>query len=149
MSFSALSQFLSQVGVLASLDRRTQQIQTTVNDIHRRFADMSDTVANEISNLQASVSGLTDQVQKSTAMIQGLNQQLSAAIAAAANAGATPQQLEQLNALNQQITQDTADLAAAASTQQQQQQAPATDQAAQTTSPPPPSPDATSTATTP
>jgi chromosome segregation ATPase len=122
MSFSALSQFLSQVGVLAQLDRRTQQIQSTVNDIHRRFSQMSDTVASEISNQQASVGGLTDAVQRNTTLIQGLNQQLADAIAAAAAAGATPGQLEQLNALNRQINQDTADLAAAAASPNSQPQ---------------------------
>ena len=61
---------------------------------------MSDTLDAEIATLTNNVAQLTTVDQSAVALLNGLSQQLAAAIAAAAAGGATADQLQQLNNLN-------------------------------------------------
>lgn len=66
-----------------------------------------------ISALGTKVAALTSVVASTKELLKGLREQLAAAIAAAANAGATPAQLEALNALTVTLGTQEDDLAAA------------------------------------
>ncbi len=74
---------------------------------------MSETLGTAITGLQADVAALTTVANDAVAKITSLSTELSAAVASAAAAGATPDQLAALNALDASIKADSAALSAA------------------------------------
>lgn len=71
------------------------------------------TLATEITQLQADVAAETTVNQSAVTLISGFAQKLADAIAAAQAAGGTPEQLAALDALHTAISNDTASLSAA------------------------------------
>lgn len=76
---------------------------------------MSETLAAELGNLQARVAEMTSVNQGTSTLLSGLSDRLSAALARAAQNGATPEQLAEFHDLNNQIGQQNQALAAAVS----------------------------------
>lgn len=81
--------------------------------IIKRFIEMSAELDTAITTLQGDVAGLTDVVASAEALMTNLSQLLADAIAAAANAGATPAQLQALTDLHTAVSDNEAGLAAA------------------------------------
>jgi hypothetical protein len=77
------------------------------------FAKMSNTVQQAIDALTADVAQETTVNQSAIALIQGVPALITAAIAAASAAGATPAQLAAFDALNTSLAVNTSALAAA------------------------------------
>lgn len=72
---------------------------------------MSDTLATEITQLQADVTALTSEVSTANTTITTFAADLAAALAAAQAGGATPEQLQALTDLHNNITGATTSLA--------------------------------------
>ena len=82
-------------------------------ELEKLMNTTADSLSAEISGLQADVANDTTVVGSAVTLIQGLATQLAAALAAATNAGATPDQLAALNALQTDINTNASNLAAA------------------------------------
>lgn len=94
-----------------SIEKKLDQLTVEV----RRMNATTDTLATEITALQQQVTAETTVEQSAITLINGFSGQLAAAVAAAQAAGATPDQLTALHALDQQIQTSSAALAAAVS----------------------------------
>lgn len=79
----------------------------------REIKRMSQAIAEKIAALQADVTAQTAVTQSAVTLLGGLKQQLDDAIAAAGEAGATPEQLAALTELSSSIEANTSSLAAA------------------------------------
>jgi uncharacterized protein YunC (DUF1805 family) len=90
-----------------------QNLSQQVAALRKGIQTMSDTLDAEITTLTNNVAQLTTVDQSAIALLNGLSQQLAAAIAAAAAGGATADQLQQLNNLNASVAAQSGDLAAA------------------------------------
>lgn len=90
----------------------TRQLEKLTHQIERQSRHMSQ-LTDEIAALQADVQAETTVNQSAITLINGFAQQLADAIAAAQNAGATPEALQALNDLHAAVTDNTAQLAAA------------------------------------
>lgn len=73
-------------------------------------------IDDKITALQAEVANQTTVDQSAITLLQGLSTQLAAALAAAANAGATPAQLQALTDLQTSLAANDTSLAAAVKT---------------------------------
>lgn len=94
----------------------TDQDRVYLHAIYRRLHQVStnqDTIAAEITALQAAVAQETSVNQSAVTLISGFSAQLAAAVAAAEAAGATSDQLTALNQLSQTVTTNSTALAAA------------------------------------
>lgn len=94
---------------LALISNKLNAMQTTLE----RLETMSSTVSTEIATETADVAALTTAVNAAIAEINGFAAQLAAAVAAAQDAGATPDQLAAFDALHGQVEGLTAALTAA------------------------------------
>lgn len=94
---------------LGGLDAKVDRVLSLL----RSLTAMANTTDAAITKLQADVAALTTAEQAAAALLQGLKQQLDAALAAAQNAGATPAQLQALSDLSASIEAQTAGLAQA------------------------------------
>jgi Mg2+ and Co2+ transporter CorA len=99
--------------ILRSIDWKLQHIHDIVQNMERQMTQMSD----EIQTLKNDVAAERTAVDSATALISGFAAQLQAAVQAAQDAGATPQQLQDLTDLHTALTQQTSDLASAVATQ--------------------------------
>lgn len=77
----------------------------------------ADTIAAELSNLTATVTSEVGVENSAIALINGIPALIQAAVAAAAGAGATPEQLAAFGTLNSQIQASSTALAAAVTAQ--------------------------------
>lgn len=81
-----------------------------------KVEEMSQTLSQEMADLKTHVTEQTTVIAGATAFIAGLSTKLSDALAAAANAGATADQLAEVTELDRQVKANTAGLAAAIAT---------------------------------
>jgi TolA-binding protein len=104
-----------QISALQSPDllRAIQSLSQQITDLQKEVKTMSDTLDTEIGNLAANVAQLTTVDDSAVALLNGISQQLAAAIAAAQAGGATAAQLQSLNDLNAAVAAKSGDLAAA------------------------------------
>jgi Mg2+ and Co2+ transporter CorA len=99
--------------ILRSIDWKLQHIHDIVQSMELKMTQMSD----EIQTLKDDVAAERTAVDSATALISGFAAQLQAAVQAAQDAGATPQQLQDLTDLHTALTQQTTDLASAVANQ--------------------------------
>lgn len=92
-------------------DRVIFLLETIARGILKMNASV-DSLALEITTLQADVSSQTTVITSAETAFAGLAAQLAAALAAAAANGATPDQLSALSALHTQLVANTSGLAA-------------------------------------
>jgi hypothetical protein len=100
-------------GILKGIDWKLQHIFEAVTLMERKMSQMDD----EITQIKQDVAAERTAVDSATTLIGGFAAKLDAAVQAARDAGATPQQLQDLNDLHTALTQQTSDLAAAVATQ--------------------------------
>jgi len=86
---------------------------TQLDRIERKLDTFMAALDDKIAALQAEVANNTTVEKSAVTLLQGLSSQLAAAIAAAANAGATPAQLQALTDLQTALNTNDTDLAAA------------------------------------
>lgn len=94
---------------LANIEHKLAAIFGALEDM----TESTDNLALEITGLKQSVAGLTTVATSAAALISGFSGQLSAAVAAAQAAGATPDQLQSLHDLKAAIDTNATGLAAA------------------------------------
>jgi len=94
---------------LSGLDKKLDLILGKLKELEIRMSQTDDAIA----KLQGDVSAENNVVNSAITLLNGLSAQLAAALAAAANAGATPAQLQALSDLATSIEGSSASLAQA------------------------------------
>lgn len=89
------------------------EILATVRAMQTKEESFMSDMDDRITALTTTVAAVRAGVDSNTVTIKGINAALAAALAAAANQGATPAQLQQLTDLNTALAGDITDLAAA------------------------------------
>lgn len=84
-------------------------------ELHKELHDMSDALQTAIDQLRADVTQQTTVTQSAVTLIGGIPALIADAISHAQGAGATPEQLTALQDLHDQISAESASLAAAVS----------------------------------
>ena len=110
-----------QLQATAALTTTLNGVVVTLNSISERLTEMSD-VQNQLQTAldqaTADIASLTTTVQGAVSTMNTLAADLAAALAAAQNAGATPAQLAELQAIHTNLVAQNAALAAAVSSDQ-------------------------------
>lgn len=105
--------FSELLTLLRSHGAEFRGLKDAVHHLKKRIEDMDKDLQAKLDKLTADVAALASAEHAAVALLNGLSEQLKAAIAAASGAGATPEQLAAFDALDAGITASTADLAAA------------------------------------
>jgi chromosome segregation ATPase len=100
-------------GILREINDNLKHIRYSQTRMEHKMAQMDD----EIQTLKNDVAAERTAVDSATALISGFAAQLQAAVQAAQNAGATPEQLQELQDLHDALSQQTQDLANAVASQ--------------------------------
>jgi hypothetical protein len=98
---------------LAPADPRLDQLIAAVNLLRERISAMSDSFNSELQQLQNDVANNNDVVQSAVTALNGIADQIQAAVQKALQAGATADQLAALNKLHQDLSAQSASLAQA------------------------------------
>ena len=92
-----------------------EQFQTAITDnvnmLHMRINRMSGTLSTDITALQQQVTASSTVEESAVTLISGLATQLQTALTAAQNAGATPDELSALTAMQTSLQSSSSDLA--------------------------------------
>lgn len=100
-------------GILREINDNLKHIRYSQTRMENKMSQMDD----EIAQIKSDVAAERTAVDSATALISGFAAQLQAAVQAAQDAGATPQQLQDLTDLHTALTQQTSDLANAVASQ--------------------------------
>lgn len=121
--FKALSRRMISIVFNAALERleqkldcvadRLEAMSVQLNHLNGVIQHMSGTLSADITTLQADVTAQAGAIQSAVTLIQGFNAALQAALQAAQNAGATPEQLQALTDLDTSLQSNTSSLAQA------------------------------------
>lgn len=115
VEFAELIDLLSAELTLRT-DSLASQLTFISNQLHtlrQEVIRMSGTIDTNLTQLKSDVAALTGVVTSAEALISGFAQQLAAAISAAQNQGATPEELQAFNDLHNSLTAETQSLAQA------------------------------------
>lgn len=104
------------LAIVAAFAAANQGTASAVSDIQQRMTDMSGSMQTIFDTLTADVEAQTTVANGVTVAFTALQTQLTAAIAAASAAGATPAMLTQLNAIDAGLKQNTATIVTATTT---------------------------------
>lgn len=104
---------VDEVMAIISEKRFRQEVLQTLDRLERKIDKFMAALDDKILALQNEVAENTTVEKSAVALLQGLSTQLAAAIAAAANAGATPAQLQSLTDLQTALNANDTDLAKA------------------------------------
>ena len=94
----------------AMIAAASRDIIKAINQAKKEIMDQLDT---DIAALQADVTNATTVTQSAVTLINGISAQIAAAVAAATAAGATPAQLDAIQAVQTSLEANTAALSAA------------------------------------
>jgi septal ring factor EnvC (AmiA/AmiB activator) len=124
--------------LLQGLDRQLEVLQIMISAGFERQETRMAEIDDRIAKLQADVSAMGDQVASATTVLSHVQQEIADGIQAGLAAGATPDQLAALSALDAALSSQTQALAQAIITSQPQPANPPPPAGGNPTPPPPP-----------